>query len=62
MKTGQILGYQNEIRWGLKKGRTNLLSDEAQWHIERMEKERRDAFAAAGLNPFAGPNVVVDDW
>ena len=34
-------------------GFTNLLSDEAQWQIERLGNERREAFAAAGLRPFA---------
>lgn len=37
-------------------GFTGLLSDEAQWRKERLDEERREAFAAAGLSPFASPS------
>ena len=67
MKTGDILGYQNEIRWGLKTGMTQLLSDEAQSSVERLDRERKAALdrlnrAKMAANPGAKKEVWADDW
>lgn len=70
MSTGDILGYQNEIRWGLKTGNTQYMSDEAQSAVERLERERRAALdrlnrekvATANLGAVVEPEVWVDDW
>ncbi|KAL9127878.1 MAG: hypothetical protein Q9175_007646 [Cornicularia normoerica] len=70
MRTRQILGYQNEIRWGLKTGNTHKISDEAQSAIERLDRERKAALeslnkgkaAAARPGAVVEPEVWVDDW
>ena len=70
MSTGDILGYQNEIRWGLKTGNTHYMSDEAQSAVERLERERtaaldrlnREKVARAKPGAVVESEVWVDDW
>ena len=69
MRTGEIVGYQNEIRWGISTGNTHYMSDEAQHAIERLDRERREALdrlnkTKAAATPGIVPEleVWVDDW
>ena len=66
-RAGNIHGYQNEVRWGLKTGMTHLLSDEAQSILERLDGERRAALgrlnrARKAADPSANDEVWVGDW
>ena len=67
LKTGEIRGYENEIRWGYKTGHTHEMCNEAQWAMDRFESERAVALdrlnrAKTAVNPGAKPDVWVDDW
>lgn len=67
---GQILGFQNEIRYGIKTGDARGLSYEAQSQIDRLHIERRMALArknvakkaAAPPGTAVEDEVWVDDW
>ena len=63
----EIQGYENEIRWGLKTGMTHRTSDEAQYVLERLDRERAVALsrlnrARKAADPGAKDEVWVDDW
>ena len=67
MKNGEIRGYENEIRWGLKTGNTHLMSSEAQYAADRLERERSAALSRLNrakrmADPSAEDEVWVDDW
>ena len=67
MKTGEIRGYEQEIRWGLRTGNTHLMSSEAQFATDRLDRERSAALSQLNrekkmANPSAKDEVWVDDW
>ena len=67
MARKELQGYENEIRWGLKTGMAHRTSDEAQYVLERLDRERAVALsrlnrARKAADPGAKDEVWVDDW